>query len=82
MYVSGHIHTFQHIRRENDGIDFVVNSSASLARKVNPTEGTIFCSPEEGFSVVSATKQQLALYMIDKKGGILHEVKRSAKTTK
>ena len=82
MYVSGHIHNFQHIRRGNDGIDFVVNSSASLARKVNPTEGTIFCSPEEGFSVVSATKQQLALYMIDKKGGILHEVKRSAKTTK
>ena len=82
MYVSGHIHNFQHIRRGNDGIDFVVNSSASLARKVNPTEGTIFCSPEEGFSVVSATKQQLALYMIDKKGVILHEVKRAAKTTK
>ena len=57
MYVCGHIHNFQHIRRGNDGIDYVVNTSASLARKVSATEGTVFCSPSEGFSVVSATKQ-------------------------
>ena len=76
MYVCGHIHNFQHIRRGNDGIDYVVNSSASLARKVKPTDGTLFCSPAEGFSVVSATKQQLSLYMIDKKGEVIHEVKK------
>lgn len=76
MYVCGHIHNFQHIRRGDDGIDYVVNSSASLARKVKPTDGTLFCSPAEGFSVVSATKQQLSLYMIDKKGEVIHEVKK------
>lgn len=79
MYVCGHIHNFQHIRRGNDGIDYVVNSSASLARKVNPTEGTIFCSPAEGFSVVSATKKQLNLYMIDKKGEVIHKVEKTKK---
>ena len=79
MYVSGHIHSFQHIRRGNDGIDYVVNSSASLARKVEPTEGTVFCSPAEGFSVVSATKEQLSLYMIDKNGYVIHEVKKTRK---
>ena len=79
MYVCGHIHNFQHIRHGNDGIDYVVNSSASLARKVNPTEGTIFCSPAEGFSVVSATKKQLNLYMIDKKGEVIHKVEKTKK---
>ena len=79
MYVCGHIHNFQHIRRGNDGIDYVVNTSASLARKVNATEGTVFCSPSEGFSVVSATKQQLNLYMIDKTGNVIHQINKSKK---
>ena len=79
MYVCGHIHNFQHIRRGNDGIDYVVNTSASLARKVSATKGTVFCSPLEGFSVVSATKQQLNLYMIDKTGNVIHQINKSKK---
>ena len=79
MYVCGHIHNFQHIRRGNDGIDYVVNTSASLARKVSATEGTVFCSPSEGVSVVSATKQQLNLYMIDKTGNVIHQINKSKK---
>lgn len=79
MYVCGHIHNFQHIRRGNDDIDYVVNSSPSLARPVAPIEGSLFCSDAEGFSVVSATKEQLSLYMIDKTGCVIHEVKRSRK---
>ena len=79
MYICGHIHNFQHIRRGNDGIDYVVNTSASLARKVSATEGTVFCSPLEGFSVVSATKQQLNLYMIDKTGNVIHQINKSKK---
>ena len=77
MYVCGHIHNFQHIRRGNDGIDYVVNSSASLARKVNPTEGTVFCSPEEGFSVLAATAKQLSLYMVDRTGTVLHRIDKN-----
>ena len=77
MYVFGHIHNFQHIRRGNDGIDYVVNSSASLARKVSETTGTVYCSPSEGFSVLSATRQRLCLYMIDKAGNTLHRIERT-----
>ena len=79
MYVCGHIHNFQHIRRCNDGIYYFVNSSSSLARTVNPTDGTIFCSSAEGFSVVSSTKKQLNLYMIDKKGEVIHKVEKTKK---
>lgn len=77
MYVCGHIHNFQHIRMQGDDTDYVVNSSASLARNVKATEGTVFCSPEPGFSIVSANKQTLNLYMIDANGNVLHTVSRN-----
>ena len=76
LYVCGHIHNFQHIKIQGDDIDYVVNSAGSLARKVKQTEGTVFCSPEPGFSVLSATKAALSLFMIDKKGKVLHEVRK------
>lgn len=77
LYVCGHIHNFQHIRMKGDNIDYVVNSSGSLARKVKPIEGTVFCSPEPGFSVISATKNTLNMYMIDKTGKVLHTITKT-----
>lgn len=77
MYVCGHIHNFQHIQMKGDNIDYIVNSSASLARKVKPVEGTVFCSPAEGFSVLTADKKQLRLSMIDKDGNIIHTVTKN-----
>lgn len=76
MYICGHIHNFQHIRQAGSKIDYVVNSSASLSRKVKTIQGTQFCSPEPGFSVCSADKKELNLRMIDKKGNILYTVNR------
>ena len=78
MYVCGHIHNFQHIRKPGDTIDYVINSSPSLSRKkVKAIDGTQFCSGEEGFSLISADKRQLVLRMIDKDGKVLHEVVRN-----
>ena len=76
MYLCGHIHNFQHIRVPGSPIDYVVNSSASLSRKVKPIEGTQFCSPESGFSVIAADKKELCLHMIDKTGKMLYTVRR------
>ena len=72
-----HIHNFQHVRVAGSDIDYITNSAGSLARKVKPIEGTVFCSPEPGFSIVSASKKTLELRMIDKKGNVLHTVTRS-----
>lgn len=77
MYICGHIHNFQHVRVPGSDIDYITNSAGSLARKVKPIEGTVFCSPEPGFSIVSADKKRLELRMIDKKGNVLHTVTRS-----
>lgn len=76
MYVCGHIHNFQHIRK--NGIDYVVNTSGSLSRPdVKPTDGTVFCSGVPGFSVLTATPKALTLSMIDNKGNVIHQVSRS-----
>lgn len=72
MYICGHIHNFQHIRKPSDSTDYIVNTAGSLARKVKETDGTQFCSPSTGFSVLSATKQKLQLHMIDKEGKEIH----------
>ena len=76
MYLCGHIHNFQHIRVKGSSIDYIVNSSASLSRKVNPIKGTQFCSPETGFSVIAADEKALCVHMIDKNGNVLHSVKK------
>src|SRR5574344_604189 len=75
IYACGHIHNFQHIRKKGDDIDYVVNSSASLSRaKVKPIEGTVFCSGDDGFSIIAASKKELKMYMIDKNGNVLHSI--------
>ena len=74
MYVCGHIHNFQHIRKPSDNTDYIVNTAGSLSRKVKPTDGTVFCSPSTGFSVVSASKKKLSLFMVDNKGVVIHRV--------
>lgn len=77
FYLCGHIHNFQHIRQKDDSIDYVVNSAASLSRKVKPIEGTQFCSAEPGFSLLSADKKELILRMFDKEGKVLYAIKRT-----
>lgn len=77
IYACGHIHNFQHLRMPGDKIDYVINSSSSLSRPVEKVEGTIFCSPLDGFSVITADKKQLRLSMIDKDGNIIHTVTRT-----
>ena len=74
MYLCGHIHNFQHIRHQGDPIDYIVNSAGSLTRPVSPVEGTQFCSPEPGFSVISVTKDNLKVYMIDKSGTNIYTI--------
>ena len=77
IYACGHIHNFQHIKMNGDPIDYVVNSAGALSRKVKPVEGTVFCSPETGFSIIAASKKRLCMYMIDKTGKVLYTVEKT-----
>ena len=79
IYACGHIHNFQHIQKKGDNIDYVVNSSSSLARSVKPIDGTVFCSSADGFSVFTVDKKQLRMSMIDKDGKIIHTISKAKK---
>ena len=76
MYICGHLHTFQHLQLKNSTIDYIVNSSGSLSRTPKAIKATQFCSPETGFSVVSANNRELKLYMVNSDGEVIHTVKR------
>ncbi len=77
MYICGHIHNFQHIRRPDSKIDYVVNTSGSLTRTPQKIEGTIFCDDSPGFSVLTADKKNLKLNLLDKDGKTIHVVNRT-----
>lgn len=76
VYLAGHVHSFQHFRTEDSDIDYVVNTSGGMGRDVKQTKGTQYCGSASGFSVLSASKKSLTIYMIDKNGNILHSVNR------
>lgn len=76
MYICGHIHNFQHIRK--NGIDYVVNTSGSLSRpEVSATDGTVFCDGGSGFSLLTATSKVLTVSLIDCAGNVIHQVTRT-----
>lgn len=78
MYLCGHIHTYQHIRKAGCDIDYIVNTSGSLSRQdVQPVDGTVFCSNLSGYSLITADEHELDLYMLDKDGKVLHTVTRT-----
>lgn len=78
LYVCGHIHNFQHIRKPDTDIDYVVNTSGSLSRpKVKKVDGTQFCDGRSGFSLITADKSHLILYMMDKTGTPIYKVEKS-----
>ena len=76
-YLCGHIHSAQHIKPTNSNIEFFVNTSGSLARKVAPIEGTQFCSSEPGFMIVSMEDNKLSFFMINEKGENIYKYSKN-----
>jgi predicted phosphodiesterase len=73
IYICGHIHNFQYIKHEGRSVNYIVNSSASESRKVNNTDGTIFCNPDPGFTVCSVTGENFTFYFINHKGETIYK---------
>lgn len=75
MYLCGHIHNFQHIKPAGSNVEYLVNSSGSLARKVKEIEGTVFCSSDAGFTLFSVNDNELSFFLINGKGEIIYQYK-------
>lgn len=76
-YICGHIHNFQHIKMAGSSVDYIVNSSGSLSRPVEKTEGTQFCSPLSGFLICSVDSTHCAINMMDKDGKCIYTYSRT-----
>lgn len=77
MYICGHIHNYQHIRKSDSGTDYVVNTSGSKTRAAGKTDGTVFFSDAAGFSVLTADKKTLRLNFLDKDGRVIYTMSRN-----
>ena len=73
VYICGHIHNFQHLKPGGKTVNYIVNSSASQSRKVNKTDGTLFCNPNPGFTVCSVTQESFTFSFIDHKGETIYK---------
>lgn len=76
-YICGHIHNFQHIKKQGDDIDYIVNTAGAQTRPVKATVGTKFYSSSPGFIIYSVTGKTLELRMIDLKGNVIHVIKKT-----
>jgi 3',5'-cyclic AMP phosphodiesterase CpdA len=72
FYVCGHIHNFQHIRKNESPVNYIVNSSASGSRPVEAIDGTVFSSDKTGFSICSVSDDKFTFYFIDKDGNEIY----------
>ncbi len=68
FYFCGHIHSFQHIKKNDSPVEYIVNSSASLSRPVSEIEGTQFCSNLSGFAVCSVGNDKFTLNFLNRYG--------------
>jgi len=77
--VSGHIHNFQHIQLPGSSVDYIVNTSASLTRQVVHFEGTLFGSPDPGFTLCTVKESELIISFVNKEGEIIYQYVRDKK---
>jgi len=72
FYFCGHIHNFQHIKKEDSPVHYIVNSSASLSRPVEKIDGTQYCSDLSGFSICSVSHDSFGVNFIDAAGKVIY----------
>jgi hypothetical protein len=75
--VAGHIHNFQHIQVPGSGVDYFVNTSASLTRQVIPLEGALFGSPDPGFTLCTVKDAELIMTFVNDEGRIVYQYSRT-----
>lgn len=71
MYFSGHIHKFEHVRR--DGMDyFSTANGGSVPRIATPWPNTVFVKKTLGFTVCTVSKDKFSVYFVDKSGKVVY----------
>lgn len=77
FYISGHIHTFQHLQDSSSNIDYIVSPSGSLGRPALHNQFTRFAHADEGFILSTITHTSIHMYTINYDGTIIYSYTRS-----
>jgi hypothetical protein len=73
FYFAGHIHNFQHLKSNNNPLDYIITSSACRQRPDSTNAMTRFSSPESGFTVCSVTADTFKLYFVNATGKAIYQ---------
>ncbi|ESQ85255.1 hypothetical protein AEAC466_05960 [Asticcacaulis sp. AC466] len=76
VYINGHDHDLQHIRRS--GIDIICSGAGSEVRPVKAVEGTKFCAAQSGFTTVTVSEDALTFAFRNYRGETLYRSSVSA----
>lgn len=76
FYIGSHDHIFQHLKDTASKIDYFVNTAGSSVRDAAKNNMTLFAASSPGFSIISATKNDLSVYFINIKGETIYEYSR------
>ena len=68
-YISGHVHSLQHLKPEGR-LHYLVSGGGSLARKVGENEDALFAAGVSGFMAASLTPEHMRVIFADYKGTV------------
>lgn len=75
-FIGAHDHIFQHLKDPNSKIDYFVNTAGSEVRDASSNEMTVFAASSPGFSICSATKENLSMYFVNVEGKVIYRYDR------
>ncbi len=70
VYINGHDHDLQHIRR--DGVDYLCCGAGSEVRPVQAVQGTLYCAQRSGFAALRSEPDALRVEFLDSTGAKLY----------
>ncbi len=74
MYLAGHDHDMQYLKKEGSSVNYFVSGAGSKLRETGPMEYTKFCKSINGFLGVSVSGENIKASFVDYTGNDLYDV--------
>jgi hypothetical protein len=70
-YMSGHVHSLQHLKPEGSSVHYLISGAGSIAHKLEePADSALFAGAAPGFLAVSLTAEAMYIRFFDYRGHI------------
>ncbi len=74
MYLAGHDHDMQYLKKEGSSVNYFVSGAGSKLRETGPMEYTKFCKSINGFLGVTVSGENIKASFVDYAGNNLYDV--------